>query len=145
MMNIRLRFFTLLSFVFIMAISSASAGNTVKETSSYYAYIQEVHHGNVIWHKDSSNPHDLGVMYRAVIFLQEPYYGVFVETLRISDEGEAEVVHTQQVDMDMPRKLKFLGWLSPNTFKIVIENNMYDITVLNDGKTIDKNKISKSH
>ncbi len=45
----------------------------ISDNRSYYAYITEIHNGPEIWHKDQSNPYDLGRVYRVVFLFLESY------------------------------------------------------------------------
>ena len=119
----------LVIFILICSCFSIAKGE-ISDVLSYYPYIKEIHNGPIIWHKDTSNPHDLGVMYRAVIFKQEVYYGLIVEKLKVSDEGGLEFVKGDLAKFEMSsHKIIFDTWLAPNTFGVKYGSNAYKIVI----------------
>ena len=70
----RLSILLLFSILSIALNPGAFAAEQSKQILKYYPYIQEISNGPIIWHKDTSNPYDVGQMHRAVLVVQEIYY-----------------------------------------------------------------------
>lgn len=124
--------------VFIMLITSCQGIAQEKKLNvlSYYPYIKAIFNGPIIWHKDTSNPYDLGVMHRAVIIIQETYYGLVIETYKVADEGRMELIKSEFANLEMNSdKLEFKSWVTPNTIKIEHGNTPYEITITDKGIT----------
>ena len=132
-------------FITVIAIAqivstSAFGSNQAQEILSYYPYIQEINNGPVIWNEDTSNPYNLGRRYRAVIYRQEIYYGLIVETYRAVDEGGFEFINHENVRFDMNTKnIVFISWISSNSFQIEIGKDTYKIVITETG--INKKKV----
>ena len=122
--------------VFLLLISACQGIAKEQELNilSYYPYIQSIHNGPVIWHKDTSNPYDLGVMHRAVIIKQETYYGLIIESFKVSDEGGLELVKSEFVSFEMNSdRMQFKSWTTQNTVKIEYGNKPYEIVITEKG------------
>ena len=122
--------------VFLMLISACQGIAQEKELNilSYYPYIRAIYNGPILWHKDTSNPYDLGVMHRAVIIKQETYYGLIVESYKVLDEGGLELVKSEFVNFEMNSdKMKFKLWTTHNTIKIEHGNKLYEIVITEKG------------
>ncbi len=131
-----------ISVIAIVQIVSTSAfgSSQAKEILSYYPYIQKINNGPVIWNEDTLNPYDLGRRYRAVIYRQEIYHGLIVETYRAVDEGGFEFINYENVRLDINTKnIVFISWISSNSFKIEIGKDTYKIVITETG--INKNKV----
>ncbi len=101
---------------------------------SYYPYIQAIYNGPILWHKDSSNPYDLGVMHRAVLIEQERYYGIIIESYKVADEGGRELAKSELVPFEMNSdKMPTISWVSPNIIKIEHGGEPYELVISEGG------------
>ena len=115
--------------------STGFAKDNSSDVLSYYPYVMEVHPGPIIWHKDTSNPYDMGVMYRAVIINQEGHYGLIIEELRVEDEGGLEFVKSNFVNFEINSAQLILdSWLDPNVVRVKQGNKSYKVLINKDGK-----------
>lgn len=130
--------FLLITTLFTFILGSVSfAENPDHDVLSYYPYIQEIHNGPIIWHIDTSNPYNLGVRYRAVIFRQEIYYGLIVETYQVAAEGGFEFQYHKMVNFDVNRqKIEFISWITPKAFQIKIGTKLRNVEISEAGEII---------
>ena len=122
--------------VILLAFNTTGfAKDDSSDVLSYYPYVMEVHHGPIQWHKDTSNPYDMGVTYRAVIIKQEGHYGLIIETLKVSDEGGLEFIKSDFVNFEMSSdQFTFESWLKPNIVQVKQGNKSYKVLINRDGK-----------
>ena len=121
---------------FLLAFSCSSfAKDESSGMLSYYPYIEKIHSGPILWHKDISNPYDLGVMFRAVIIKQETNFGLIIEKLKVSDEGGFEFVNSSFVNFEMTGdEIVFDSWIAPTIVQVRYGDKAYKVLIDEDGK-----------
>ncbi len=102
--------------------------------NNYYPYIIEVNNGPIKYHKDQSNPYDLGVMYRAVIIFEEIYYTLRVEKFQVGDEGSLSYHSTKIVNIGSPLKINSIKWINSDSFEVLLNKKIKIIKLDNSGK-----------
>ena len=121
----------LILFALLYIVSSITYAES---NPSYYPYITGLYKGPIKYHKDLSNPYDLGVMYRAVITSGEGYYVLAIEKIQVQEGGGLIYISSKLIKTHSYSEIKFIKWKNSSSFEILLDKNVKTVYINKTGE-----------